>query len=155
MGSKSCFAVISAQTFSELGSVQMSSTPNDDRKCGRCDGPHISADCPHYRKARPEHKDARRHYGNVPAPMMSDDSNWILRGALSLRQPGDGHCLFHSLGAGLEAFGSGEPGLMLRREICEFLLAHGNEMYGETNTWHEWVRYESGTALAQYCDAMF
>ena len=90
---------------SVVGCVLAIARPRFPPRCGRCDGPHCTEQCPHYAETRPDHPDACMHHGNAPPEALADGNDMILRDAVVVRQPGDGACLFHSLGAGLEAFG--------------------------------------------------
>merc|ERR1719401_634833 len=67
-------------------------------KCDKCDGPHATAACPHFKKAREDHKDAWANYGNKK-PQLGQDKGvkFVLRRGREVAQPGDGSCLFHSL----------------------------------------------------------
>ena len=100
-------------------------------RCDRCDGNHLAAQCPHFPLARPiDIEDSWTHYNNAPAPSPDDGNNICLRGAKVLRQPGDGHCLFHSLGTGLQKFGYSIGGETLRRDIMHLLITHATDAYG-------------------------
>ena len=120
--------------------------------CQKCDGDHSTSHCPHFARARETDQDAWTHFGNVPALAPEDGNNVFLRGATVLRQPGDGHCLFHSLGTGLQQFGQKMVATILRRETCHFLRTHAEEMYGDSNnTWTTWVQKDSGYSVNAYC----
>ena len=83
--------------------------------CDRCDSPaHATLACPHYRRAREDHPDARRHHRCATAPGERQVVRTDLR---VVRQPGDGSCMFHS-------FGHFVPGLdaaKLRRGVCRWI----------------------------------
>merc|ERR1712216_493602 len=71
-------------------------------KCDKCDGPHSTDACPHFKKPREKHKDAWANYGSkCPQHLGATNSHFVLRGGRCVRQPGDGNCLFHSLCFGL------------------------------------------------------
>ena len=85
--------------------IKMASSSSGDLNCTRCDQRgHIAEDCPLYRFDRSMHQDARTHFGNAPLREADDGSHWILQDAVEIPQPGDGHCMFHSLAAGLAFF---------------------------------------------------
>ena len=121
--------------------------------CNRCDGDHASSQCPHFLADRDADEDAWLHYGNVPEASQADGNNIFLRDATVLRQPGDGHCLFHSLGAGLQDFGETISGESLRRDITQFLFTHADESYGG-NTWTQWIHKDSQMSVGDYCALM-
>merc|ERR1719440_143081 len=70
--------------------------------CDKCDGPHLTDDCPHFRKPREKHADAWVSYGKKSTGEMQEEIHVIRSSnARVVRQPGDGSCLFHSLSYGL------------------------------------------------------
>ena len=95
------------------------------------------------------------HYNNPPEASAEDGNNVIQRNATVVRQPGDGHCLFHSLGAGLQSFGAGVLGTKLRRDISHFLIANADQTYGGANTWRQWIHHEAGSTLDTHCNSKF
>lgn len=125
-------------------------------KCDKCDGPHPTDACPHYRKPREKHKDAWAHYGNKsPLQMGGAAGNFVLRRARMVRQPGDGSCLFHSLCHGLNSSGraSGTRAPALRRELAAFVSRHPQlEIAGDTL--EEWVRWDANTTCEKYARRM-
>ncbi len=126
----------SAAQFAESGSSS-NCRPNK-LCCDKCDGPHATDSCPHYKKKREDHPDgsnppspvpcsrqlatsssdrhcaAWRHFGRKPKDMGSDGGNFIVANARVIRQPGDGSCLFHSLAHGL---GDGTSALQVRLRV--------------------------------------
>lgn len=127
-------------------------------KCDKCDGPHATDVCPHFKKPREEHKDAWVNYGaKRPQAMGSDGGNFVLRNAKTIKQPGDGSCLFHSLCYGLSRMGLGRFGRaeadMLRREIARFIADNPHlEISGDTL--EEWIRWDANTTSANYARRM-
>ena len=70
--------------------------------CTRCDhSGHVAATCPHYWQPRVQHEDAWNYFANVPLLEPDDGNDYFLVNGSVHHQPGDGHCLFHSLAAGL------------------------------------------------------
>ena len=122
--------------------------------CSRCGGNHSDEQCPHYSAPKDTHNDAWMHYDNPPAASPDAGNNLVLRGARICKQPGDGHCLFHSLGIGLQVHGKGMSAISLRQEICDFFCTHANEVYGESNTWRQWIEKEAGVGVTSYCSRM-
>mmetsp|Transcript_15186 Transcript_15186/g.18239 ORF Transcript_15186/g.18239 Transcript_15186/m.18239 type:complete len:390 (+) Transcript_15186:96-1265(+) len=116
--------------------------------CDKCNKPHLTEDCPTYRKARPKHKDAWVNLGKKPIEMGSSGGNVKTFSAHVVRQPGDGNCLFHSLSHGLRSNAS-----TLRRKICSFILNNpGLDIGGDTIK--EWVHYDKGCSVSRYVDRM-
>jgi len=124
-------------------------------KCDKCDGPHATIACPHFKKPREEHKDAWANYGSKrPSHMGSDGGNVVLRNARTIKQPGDGSCLFHSLCYGLSRNGTGrfDPH-SLRREIARFIEENPHlEISGDTL--EEWIRWDANTSSTAYARRM-
>ena len=132
----------------------MASSSSGDLKCTRCGQTgHIAEDCPHYRFDRPMHQDARTHLGNAPSLEADDGSHWILRDAVESLQPGDGHCMFHSLAAGLAFFDVVISGPALRVEISKWLKSHASVSVAG-NTFAEWIYLDSRKSPAEYCSLM-
>lgn len=121
-------------------------------KCDKCDGPHTTEKCPHFKKAREDHKDAWVNYGNTgkTLSMGSSGGNYVLRNARHVRQPGDGSCLYHSLNFGLRKKGSAEA---LRRELADYIFENPKvEISGDTL--EEWVRWDTNSSVGAYCRRM-
>jgi len=124
-------------------------------KCDKCDGPHETLDCPHFRKARSKHKDAWSEYGrskSCPAGPLdeSDEASPILRNATVVKQPGDGSCLFHSLSYGLQDNSTAKE---LRKEISGYLAKHPNLKISDTSL-KDWIKYDTGGGLKYYITRM-
>ena len=134
--------------------IKMASSSSGDLNCTRCDRRgHIAKDCPSYQFDRPMHQDARTHFGNAPLREPDDGSHWILQDAVELPQPGDGHCMFHSLAAGLAFFDVVISGPALRVEISNWLKSHVSVSVAG-NTFAEWINLASRKSLAEYCSLM-
>mmetsp|Transcript_116053 Transcript_116053/g.231346 ORF Transcript_116053/g.231346 Transcript_116053/m.231346 type:complete len:415 (-) Transcript_116053:56-1300(-) len=144
---------------------QASAHPNGQRqasnKCDKCDGPHPTDACPHFKKPREEHKDAWVHYGaKRPLNKGGDGGNYVLRNARAVRQPGDGSCLFHSLCFGLNRLNRAAgrrngncAADVLRREIAHFIEQNPNlEISGDTL--EEWIRWDANTSCNAYARRM-
>jgi len=135
-------------------------TAPSSKKCDKCDGPHPTASCPHFRKPREEHKDAWANYGKKHALQMgSQGGNFVLRNAKLIKQPADGSCLFHSLNFGLCREGGGQRSSpyggaeALRRELARFIAEHPQlEISGDTL--EEWVRWDANTSCIGYAKRM-
>lgn len=125
-------------------------------KCDKCDGPHLTDACPHFKKPREEHKDAWVNYGTKgPLQMGSDGGNYVLRHARAVRQPGDGSCLFHSLCFGLNRGNNGGKfaAEALRREIANFIEQNPRlEISGDTL--EEWIRWDANASCSAYARRM-
>lgn len=112
--------------------------------CDRCDGPHDTDSCPHFRKPREKHVDAWSNLGKGTTHKNGEAEKPIIlkrgRGTV-IRQPGDGSCLFHSLNHGL----GGGSASTLRREICGYIAENPDAQIADTSL-REWVEYDSGSA---------
>lgn len=117
--------------------------------CDKCDGKHMTEDCPHYNKNREAHPDAQKNFykkigGSSTLPGA------ILPSATIVRQPGDGSCLFHSLCYGLR---DGSTAASLRQEICSFINKHPNFKIAESPL-SDWVKWDSNSSCAEYARRM-
>jgi len=143
-------------TVSSNGASQTSSSSKDPKKCDKCDGPHPTDACPHFKgKGREDHKDAWANYGRKhPAQMGSNSGKFVLRRANMVRQPGDGSCLFHSLCFGLKRLGAARSNAHgLRRELANFIQRNSHlEIAGDTL--EEWVRWDSRSTVSAYASKM-
>lgn len=125
------------------------------KKCDKCDGPHITENCPHFKKTREDHKDAWQNYGKKgPVGMGKSGGKLIIRNARYIRQPGDGSCLFHSLCFGLNGGRSHHAAAsQLRRDLAQFIRRNPKlEVSGDTL--EEWVRWDARTSVEQYTSRM-
>lgn len=124
-------------------------------KCDKCDGPHETQKCPHFRKARSKHKDAWGEYGrskSCPAGLLEseDEAPPVLRNATVVKQPGDGSCLFHSLSYGLQDNSTAQE---LRKEISGYLAKHPDLKISDTSL-KDWIKYDTGGGLKYYITRM-
>lgn len=117
--------------------------------CDKCDGPHETDACPHFKKVREKHKDAWSMLGKKGA---SDESAEpvIIPAARVIRQPGDGSCLYHSLSYGLPGTSQASA---LRKEICAYMEANPEIEIGD-NILEDWVRYDNGCSVGEYAQSM-
>jgi len=121
--------------------------------CDKCDGKHLTDDCPYYKKGRDAHPDAQKNFykklgGTSTLPGQT------LRIAKVVRQPGDGSCLFHSMSYGLSNGGSsGINASRLRAEICEFIRNNPHHKICETPL-EDWIKWDSGGSCTLYAQKM-
>lgn len=155
-----CKAANPAASSSSLPPPQMlpppvapGSTPLKPVRCDKCDGPHDSARCPHYKKARDRHPDAQPGrkgiFGGASTPLL-------LRKGRVARQPGDGSCLFHSLRYGLNRMSASErhvaavpSAAVLRQQLAQWVVANAQHRIADTPV-HKWVRWDSGVTPQVY-----
>ncbi|KAJ8614055.1 hypothetical protein CTAYLR_005850 [Chrysophaeum taylorii] len=125
--------------------------PSKKKVCDRCDGPHDANACPHFSKERDDHPDADR----ALPPMAADGGNAYLPGdARVVPQPGDGSCLFHSLGYGHERlFGRPLAASALRGLLMDWLLEHQETKIADTPV-KDWVKWDSGCSVPAYAKRM-
>eukprot|EP00439_Symbiodinium_sp_Y106_P006087 s4557_g1.t1 len=124
--------------------------------CDKCDGPHATDDCPHFKKPRDEHKDAYENYqkGSVEGVEEAAEeaaSEKLPKSVRVLPQPGDGSCLFHSLSHGLKKGPLGASAL--RAEIADYIAAHPQEEVAG-NPIADWVLWDSGKDPKAYALSM-
>lgn len=119
--------------------------------CDKCDGPHMTDDCPHFRRPREKHADAWTSYGKK-ATADSKEIVHVVRNARVVRQPGDGSCLFHSLSYGLSDRSTASS---LRRDICRYVESNPDISIADTSL-KDWIRYDSGdaTTVQSYAQRM-
>jgi len=120
--------------------------------CDKCDGPHETDRCPHFRKARDTHDDAWANKGK--AKVISDESAQapVIRSgeAKVVPQPGDGSCLFHSLSYGLNDRSSASS---LRKDICGYMTKNPDMKIADTAI-KDWIQYDSNDSVAAYAQRM-
>ena len=134
-----------ASCASELRSGGSGVVVTTARRCDRCDGDHITTDCPHYKKPRGNDPDEQRSRAHAHA---TDDTSTKLRlkhGQVH-RQPPDGTCLYHSLKA---AANLPMTALELRKQLAADLLSKKHEQHSGY-TWSEWVKHETGSSIEKY-----
>lgn len=162
LGGLSTHALASGSRAAERGSSWSAARRGEDRrgeeppagrgepvKCDKCDGPHETAACPWFRKARDRHPDAapardKKHLGGASGPVE------ILRSARVVRQPGDGSCLFHALAYGLR---DGSTAHALRRQVASFIESNPTLTISDSPL-KDWVFWDSGSTVAAYCRRM-
>ena len=127
--------------------------------CDKCDGKHKTDACPHFKKAREEHPDAKAGGGRRSLLGNYKGPEEVLRPgqASVMRQPGDGSCLFHSLAHGLA---DGSSASSLRRAIAQFVESN-EELSIADSPLKDWVRWDSvderhpeGMTVSEYCKRM-
>lgn len=118
-------------------------------KCDKCDGPHPTDECPHFKKPREQHKDAWQNYGRKdPVGMGASGGNVILNQARIVPQPGDGSCLYHSILFGIRRCGLATDvhnAVQLRRRLANWVCKNGHLDVGG-NTIEEWVAMDDSVA---------
>jgi len=125
-------------------------------KCDRCDGPHPTEACPHFRKPRDDHKDAWVNYGRKhPLQMGRSGGKFFLRSGRAVPQPGDGSCLFHSLCFGLNGGRPSGPfvACTLRKELAHF-VQRNPRLKISGDTLEEWVRWDTNSSVDSYTKRM-
>jgi len=131
-----------------------SSSSTSKGKCDKCDGPHETGACPHFRRTRENHKDAWVNYGRKsPLALGQASCKKIVQGAHVVPQPGDGSCLFHSLCYGLQRCGSRLNAQQLRRELANFISRNPRlEISGDTL--EEWIKWDAESSVRAYTSRM-
>ena len=118
--------------------------------CEKCDGPHATTACPHFRKERGAHPDEQRSAsGRSIYDAGSTDARFVLRNARVARQPGDGSCLFHSL-AFTSRLGSAR---YVRQMIAKFIVRHPKLNIADSPL-SDWIKWESGAGVKRYAAQM-
>jgi hypothetical protein len=116
--------------------------------CDKCDGKHETDQCPYFKKSRDTHPDAQKNfYKKLGGTSVLPGST--LRMARTVRQPGDGSCLFHSMSYGLRNCNA----QTLRAEICSFISRNPNFLICETPL-SDWVKWDSGLTTVEYARRM-
>jgi hypothetical protein len=153
-------------------------TPAVCGPCDKCDGPHATDCCPHFKKAREKHRDAWESYTPPNLEASNGDGAIVatkakrlveeaaaaaarmLRGATVVKQPGDGSCLFHSLAYGarqLPVLGVADVELStaegVRARVLRFLESHPAEECAGVPL-RDWVLWESKLEPVAYCSRM-
>jgi hypothetical protein len=119
--------------------------------CDKCDGPHATDRCPHFRKDRDKHRDAWTNYG-AKAKGRANQPEVFVSGRV-VSQPGDGSCLFHSLSYGLSRQGQQTNAHSLRREIAQYIERNPGIEVAETPL-ADWVKWDSGQSASGYARRM-
>ncbi len=154
-------ALLSALSTRHIKTPPPAKATLDMGPCDKCDGPHATDACPHFRKARDNHKDAWDGY-NQPVCSAAETegslaAQQLLRGATVVAQPGDGSCLFHSLSYGTRALGGASAELSTadsaRETVARFIEMHPDaECAG--SPLKDWIEWDSGMDPAAYCQRM-
>jgi len=110
--------------------------------CDRCDGNHRTRECPHFKGSRDNHEDATTGLGKG-GKEDEDAAPFIVRASI-VRQPGDGSCLFHSLGHTL-----GESAQELRAVVSRFIEANAEAKIAGTAL-SKWVTWDCGLDTKAY-----
>ena len=123
--------------------------PKSKGPCDKCDGPHASDECPHFKKPRDGHKDAHENYQKTGSSSKVELLSLQASELRVLPQPGDGSCLFHSLNHGLKGPGAAE----LRAELADYVAAHPSELVSG-NPISDWLLWETGEGPEAYARSM-
>lgn len=123
----------------------------DSGKCDKCDGPHPTDQCPHFRqKEREKHRDAWVNYGRKdPLQMGGSGGNYVMSRGRVIRQPADGSCLFHSLVYGL---GVGNASA-LRRELAAYVERNPQEDIAGDSL-EDWIKWDANSSVSAYSRRM-
>ena len=138
-------------TTGQSPNIPSSSTSNTNNNsattatvCDKCDGKHLTENCPYFKKPREAHPDATsrgKGLGSIPSTLPGA----TLRNARVVRQPGDGSCLFHSLSYGLKDINANT----LRAEICNYIINNPNMLIADSPI-SDWVKWDSGSSVVDY-----
>eukprot|EP01062_Namystynia_karyoxenos_P070843 TRINITY_DN66218_c0_g1_i1.p2 TRINITY_DN66218_c0_g1~~TRINITY_DN66218_c0_g1_i1.p2 ORF type:complete len:292 (+),score=57.62 TRINITY_DN66218_c0_g1_i1:117-992(+) len=115
--------------------------------CDRCDGSHLTASCPIFRKERENHPDARRR--RPPSAMGRPCGARVVTAATVHRQPADGSCLFHALAFGIP----GATAASLRRELADWTETHADAEIAE-DPLRDWLWWDQRQTPGQYAARM-
>jgi len=119
--------------------------------CDKCDGPHLTDKCPHFKKVREKHQDAWASYGKKGGKSDPDGEGApVIKNARVVPQPGDGSCLYHALSFGLNDRSSATS---LRKEICGYISKHPDMVIADTPI-TDWIRWDSNETVSQYARRM-
>ena len=115
--------------------------------CDKCDGKHLTEECPYYKKSREDHPDAQK---NKQIGGVSSLPGNMLYTAKVVRQPGDGSCLFHSMSYGLPVKSNAAR---LRAEICQFIQNNPHLKISDTPL-QDWVKWDANSTVGEYARKM-
>jgi len=121
--------------------------------CDKCDGKHLTDDCPYYKKGRDAHPDAQKNFYKKLGGTSTLPGQNLPRNSKVIRQPGDGSCLFHSMSFGLSNGGTAINASRLRAEICEFIRSNPGYKICETPL-EDWIKWDSGGSCGTYAAKM-
>lgn len=120
--------------------------------CDKCDGPHTTECCPHFRgKTREKHRDAWVNYGKKSSAARGCGE--VVVSGHVMPQPGDGSCLFHSMSYGLNSTGDRTSASALRREISDYIARNPHIEVADTPL-KDWVLWDSGASTSAYARRM-
>lgn len=128
-------------------------------RCDRCDEAHPTEACPHFRGKRDDHADAWTHYsaaGALPSKPVREcvaPRSLSFDDVRSVRMPGDGSCLFHSLAYGLAQFGCREDGPRIRQRIAAF-IEQRPDFEISSSPLKSWVDWDSRTTVGSYASRL-
>ena len=136
--------------------------------CDKCDGKHVTEQCPYYKTKRGSHPDEQKNFYKKLGG-ISNLPGQTLRSARVVRQPGDGSCLFHSMSYGkcnIKAFlliysnnlsvaglSDGTSASSLRRQICAFIARNPKLLIADTPL-SDWVKWDSRGSVTSYVAKM-
>lgn len=144
--------------YQGYASIKTESLKVSQAVCDKCDGPHETDSCPHFKKAREKHPDAWESYTSSagssprkPAGRQCNAPRVFASGSVhAVRMPGDGACLFHSLAHGLSVLGlEREEGLSVRNRIADFIGRNPDHCIAGTELKH-WVEWDSNQTVQEY-----
>ena len=118
--------------------------------CDKCDGPHATENCPHFKKPREKHPDAWCLKGKAKLVGAAESEAKFVSRARVVRQPGDGSCMFHSVSYGL---GDGSTAGSLRKSVADTIAAYPNMQILETPI-AEWIRMDANVGVSSYVQSL-
>ena len=114
--------------------------------CDRCDGNHRTANCPYFKGGRDNHEDATDGIGK--GGVAAEDAPPVIVQASVVSQPGDGSCLFHSLGYFLKCSHQ-----QLRTLVATFIEGNPDANIAGSPL-RKWVLWDSGIDVRSYANRM-
>lgn len=139
---------------------QREEKPKERLRCEKCDGDHATEDCPFFKQPREKHEDAWQNYsGATKAQLAKPLRECIAPKSLthhqvrSVRMPGDGSCLFHSIAFGLNNLGYSEAGTSVRKRVANFIADRPDfEITG--TPLRSWVEWDSQMTVSSYASRL-
>ena len=111
--------------------------------CDRCDGDHPSAECPHFRWPRSGHEDAQCLPAGQRPPSTAGTEKLVKKGR-TIKMPGDGSCLYHSINHGVRALrGTAPSAATLRRKLAAWARDNSQRKVSG-KTMRTWLNWETG-----------
>lgn len=117
--------------------------------CDKCNGKHLSKDCPYYKNEREDHPDSSKQMKKLGSAKSSLPFEVIVNPKI-VRQKADGSCLFHSLAHGL---GGRANAKMLRAEVCNFISSNPNYVIADAKL-KDWINWDSSCSVSEYARNM-